>query len=92
MSAIRCPVCTGGCCRDTETGYRTVHMGAECYLHDCDFCHDGTVPERVWDATQERAAIVAWLRVEPQSRMLTVEETAACIERGEHRVKEEVRP
>ena len=34
---------------------------------------------------EERAAVVAWLRVEPWSRMLTVEEAAACIERGEHR-------
>ena len=33
---------------------------------------------------EERAAVVAWLRVEPWSRMLTVEEAAACIERGEH--------
>ncbi len=37
----------------------------------------------------ERAAVVAWLRVEPWSRMLTVEEAAACIERGEHRREEE---
>ena len=36
-------------------------------------------------AEQERAAVVAWRRVEPWSRMLTVEEAAACIERGEHR-------
>ena len=36
----------------------------------------------------ERAAVVAWLRVEPWSRMLTVEEAAACIERGEHRREE----
>jgi len=37
---------------------------------------------------RERAAVVAWLRVEPWSRMLTVEEAAACIERGEHRREE----
>jgi hypothetical protein len=36
----------------------------------------------------ECAAVVAWLRVEPWSRMLTVEEAAACIERGEHRREE----
>jgi negative regulator of sigma E activity len=40
-------------------------------------------------AALERAAVVAWLRVEPWSRMLTIEEAAACIERGEHRREEE---
>ena len=40
-----CPTCKGRCCRDTDYGYRVEHMGAECYTHGCDYCHDGTVPQ-----------------------------------------------
>lgn len=40
-----CPECKGKCCRDTDYGYRVVHMGAEVYSHWCDYCHDGQVPK-----------------------------------------------
>jgi len=35
--------------------------------------------------SRERAAVVAWLRANPAQRMLTIDETIACIERDEHR-------
>ena len=37
-----CPHCKGKCCRDIDFGYRVVHMGAQCYMHECDYCEDGT--------------------------------------------------
>jgi hypothetical protein len=40
-----CPTCKGKCCRDTDYGYRVVHMGAEVYMHDCEYCKDGNVPQ-----------------------------------------------
>ena len=57
-----CPTCKGRCCRDIDLGYRTVHMGAECYEHVCELCVDGDkyVPSR--NVHEERADVVAWLR------------------------------
>ncbi len=87
-----CPTCKGRCCRDIDLGYRTVHMGAEVYRHDCDDCWDGTyeicgdpepAPKPVRTAEDERADVVAWLRREIQ-KCGCDDDTAACIERGEH--------
>jgi len=78
-----CPECKGRCCRD-ELYYSVVHMGAGYYEHDCEACFDGTVPVPVWTAEQERAAVVAWLRREI-TKCGCDDDTAACIERGEHR-------
>ena len=44
FTANACPTCKGKCCRDVDLGYRVEHMGAECYEHHCDDCHDGQVP------------------------------------------------
>lgn len=78
-----CPECEGKCCRDSDFGGRVYHMGAECYYHWCDFCTDGEkyVPPRT--AEEERADVVAWLRREIQ-KCGCDDDTAACIERGEH--------
>ena len=38
----QCQHCKGKCCRDIDFGYRVVHMGAQCYMHECDYCDDGT--------------------------------------------------
>lgn len=38
----QCPHCKGKCCRDIDFGYRVVHMGAQCYMHECDYCEDET--------------------------------------------------
>ena len=55
-----CPECKGKCCR-SDLGYRVEHMGAECYEHYCEACHDGTVPAPVRTAEDERADVVAYL-------------------------------
>lgn len=57
-----CPHCKGKCCR-SDYGYRVEHMGAECYEHVCEACHDGTkyVPPPDY-AQLERDGIVAWMR------------------------------
>lgn len=89
-----CPVCKGECCR-TIYLYRTVHMGAEYYTHDCEACVDGTKPlarpltnddlARAYDMGRdmERADTVAWLREEydTDSTRMAADE----IERGDHR-------
>ena len=36
-------------------------------------------------AAAERAAVVAWLRANVAQRVLSLHDTIACIERGEHR-------
>jgi hypothetical protein len=42
---MTCPECNGKCCRDTDYGYWVEHMGAEVYMHSCDNCDDGKVPQ-----------------------------------------------
>ena len=71
-----CPECKGKCCRDTDYGYRVVHMGAEVYSHWCDYCHDGQVPkpdqrdERVTHLSAERERLIEKLeRIENLSRL-----------------------
>ena len=96
-----CPVCKGKCCR-TIYLYRTVHMGAEYYTHDCEACVDGTKPlarpltnddlARAYDMGRdmERADTVAWLRegFDTDSVRIAADE----IERGEHRRSPSSRP
>jgi len=51
-----CPECGGKCCR-ADLGYRVQHMGAECYEHRCESCHDGTkyvAPLLLWLLTQSK--------------------------------------
>ena len=36
-----CPACRGLCCRNTDFGNPVLHMGAEVYTHECDYCVDG---------------------------------------------------
>ena len=36
-----CQECLGKCCCNIDTGYRCQHMGAQVYMHDCDYCIDG---------------------------------------------------
>jgi len=89
-----CPECKGKCCRD-DYGYRVEHMGAEYYEHWCEHCYDGTVPEPVWTAEQERAAVVAWLWGQSvvthdyagsgNSTSDTYVAAAKAVERGDHR-------
>lgn len=40
-----CENCRGKCCRDIDTGYQVQHYGAEVFMHVCDYCTDGEVPE-----------------------------------------------
>ena len=93
-----CPTCKGRCCRDIDLGYRTVHMGAEVYRHDCDDCWDGTyeicgdpepAPKPVRTAEEERADVVAWLMsradlVWHADAERAIVQEAYAIERGEH--------
>jgi hypothetical protein len=37
-----CPQCKGKCCRNIDSGYRVLHMAAQVYMHDCDYCDDGS--------------------------------------------------
>ena len=39
-----CQTCLGKCCRNIDTGYKCAHMGAQVYVHECDYCSDGTDP------------------------------------------------
>jgi len=55
-----CPECSGRCCRD-ELHYSGTHMSAEYCAHVCDYCHDGTVPEPVRTAEDEREDVLAYL-------------------------------
>ncbi len=101
MADTPCPECKGKCCR-SDYGYRVEHMGAECYEHSCEACHDGTKPKPVWTAEQERAAVVAFLReyavprkIDPDVLVLlppgatVVSHFAEAIERGDHCREEE---
>jgi len=45
-----CPQCKGKCCRNIDSGYRVLHMAAQVYMHDCDFCDDGTEWKPEYDA------------------------------------------
>jgi hypothetical protein len=91
-----CPECEGKCCRDSDFGGRVYHMGAESYYHWCDHCQNGdkyvpplTYEQGVTDGERRAtAAVVAWLRREIQ-KCGCDDDTAACIERGEHRREDE---
>ena len=71
-----CPNCKGKCCRDTDYGYRVEHMGAECYMHDCEDCNNGNLPqpdprdEKIAHLSAERERLIEKLkRIESLSRL-----------------------
>ena len=71
-----CTLCEGKCCLDYDTGYHVAHMGAECYMHDCDDCDDGQVPqpdprdEQIAHLSAERERLIEKLkRIENLSRL-----------------------
>lgn len=39
-----CGKCLGKCCRNYDTNYKCAHMAAQVYVHECDYCLDGTDP------------------------------------------------
>jgi hypothetical protein len=45
-----CPQCKGKCCRNIDSGYRVLHMAAQVYMHDCDYCDEGTEIKPEYDA------------------------------------------
>ena len=89
-----CPTCEAWCCRDVS-GTPVMHRAVRNAKHVCPDCDAGLVwttsaksaPKPVWTAEQERAAVVAWLRREI-AKCGCDDDTAACIERGEHRREE----
>ena len=94
MSAEVCPTCEGWCCRDGSEMH-TPHRVMMYHKHVCPDCEAGLAwtaytepaPRPVWTAEQERAAVVAWLRVQGMApyAQSNLDYAATMIERGEHR-------
>ena len=98
MRAEICPTCEGWCCRDGSEMH-SPHRVMVYHKHVCPDCRTGMVwtertksaPKPMWTAEQERAAVVAWLRMSPAEgeQLKRVMYEAEAIERGEHRREEE---
>jgi hypothetical protein len=53
-----CPECKGKCCRNYDTSYRVVHLGAEIGGHVCDYCLDGSkIEESTFSDAHARKAL-----------------------------------